>query len=358
MNKPKYKIAFTIGEPTGIGPEILLKVLSNPILLEYIIPIVFAPIKLLNFYGKRIGTPKLNLYKINNHKNIKPNFINIVNIGDVKEEIVFGKPTTETGNIARKSLQEATKWTQQKYVDALVTLPIDKNNIKSQNFPYNGHTDYFKSVFNTESLMFMISEYIKIGIVTNHIPISKIAETITRELIVNKLHILIDSLIKDFGIEKPKVAVLGLNPHAGDKGTIGTEEQELILPALQEVEQQKNAVILGCFPADGFFATNKYLKFDATLAMYHDQGLIPFKMIAQNEGINFTAGLPIVRTSPAHGTAYDIAGRGIASEESLLKAIFYAIDIIKNRKLHSSIPEPLQPQNPQDLKHFIKKETK
>ncbi len=353
MNTPKYKIGFTIGEPAGIGPEILLKVLSNQAMLDYIIPIVFAAPKVLSAHRRRLNIEKLNTTYISNPSRIKTNTINIVNIGELKEDIVFGKPTNKTGSIARKSLQRGVKWLAENNIDALVTLPIDKHNIKNEDFPYNGHTDYLKDVFKTETLMFMVADNIKIATVTNHIPISKIPEVISQELIETKLKLLIDSLIKDFGIEKPKIAILGLNPHAGDNGIIGTEEIEIILPALQNVEQEKNAILLGCYPADGFFANELYKKFDAVLAMYHDQGLIPFKFIARYEGVNFTAGLPKIRTSPDHGTAYDIAGKGIANEQSLLKAIFTAIDIIRNRKIYEDLPEPLQPQNPNEVRHFV-----
>ncbi|MDI9357958.1 MAG: 4-hydroxythreonine-4-phosphate dehydrogenase PdxA [Phycisphaerales bacterium] len=337
-------IGFTTGDLNGIGIEVLIKSLNASSILELCTPLVFANPKVINFYRRTIKEDtNMQYHVIKDINKVLHKQINVYSCWEDDVIIKPGNPDSSLGKYAFLSLQQATDALLAQKIHALVTAPIDKSNMISEQFKFIGHTPYFKDVCKAKDvLLMMVSENIKLGLVTEHIPIARVAEEITKELIVNKLNILQKSLEFDFGIIKPKIAVLALNPHAGDKGLLGKEESQIILPAIKEARTKHNT-IFGPYVADTFFTRNHHEQFDGILAMYHDQGLIPFKTLAQDKGIDFTAGLPIIRTTPAHGTAYDIAGKGIAFHDSMLQAIFYAIDIINYRK--SYIADRANPLN-------------
>jgi 4-hydroxythreonine-4-phosphate dehydrogenase len=324
-------IGISIGDLNGIGPELAIKTFSDNRLLEICTPILFASNKLINFYRKSIPESTFNYQHI---KDLSRPFHKQVNLYNCWEEEVAINPgqMTETGGLyAIKSLISAVEALKAKKIDALVTAPIHKKNIQSADFAFTGHTPYLKHAFGVKDvLMLMSSDNFRVGLVTEHLPVSEIAKNITREVIFSKLNILKDSLIRDFGIDKPRIAVLGLNPHAGDEGLIGMEEEEIIKPAIKDAKH--HMLVYGPYSADAFFARNQQQKFDAVLAMYHDQGLIPFKSLAFGEGINYTAGLPAVRTSPDHGTAFDIAGKNKADTGSFLASVYGCLDIVQKRK--------------------------
>ncbi len=332
----KIKVGISIGDVNGIGLEIIIKTLAESRIYDYCTPIIYGHTKLASFYRRTTHIDDLNFVVINNaaeaankkeHK--RPHMINCWE-EDVKIEP--GVVSAIGGKYAFLSLERATNDLLSGEIDALVTAPINKDNIQSEQFNFPGHTEYLQSRDNAaESLMFLVSDTLRVGVVTGHIPVSKVAESITGEKILAKLKLMNESLRNDFWIRKPKIAVLGLNPHAGDNGLIGDEEKNIIIPAIEEATNN-NMLVFGPYPADGFFANGSYLKFDAVLAMYHDQGLIPFKQIAFESGVNFTAGLNFVRTSPDHGTAYDIAGKNQASEVSFREALFTALHIVKHRR--------------------------
>ena len=332
----KIKIGISIGDVNGIGLEIIIKTLADSRIYDYCTPIVYGHTKLASFYRRTTNIDDLNFFVINNpaetnnkKEQKRPNMINCWD-DDIKIEpgIVNGL----VGKYSFISLERATNDLINGEIDALVTAPINKDNIQSEQFNFPGHTEYLQERDSAaESLMFLVSDTLRVGVVTGHIPISKVSESITTEKILAKLKLMDNSLRNDFWIRKPKIAVLGLNPHASDNGLIGSEEQQIITPAIEEA-RDNNILAFGPYPADGFFANGSYLQFDAVLAMYHDQGLIPFKQIAFESGVNFTAGLNFVRTSPDHGTAYDIAGKNKASETSFREALFTAIHIVKNRR--------------------------
>jgi 4-hydroxythreonine-4-phosphate dehydrogenase len=333
MSIPQQRpvIGISIGDLNGIGTELAIKTFSDNRLLELCTPILFGSNKLINFYRKSIPDATFNYQHI---KDLSRPFHKQVNLFNCWEEEVSINPgqLTETGGLyAIKSLISATEALKDKKIDALVTAPIHKKNIQSADFSYTGHTPYLKQAFAVKDvLMLMSSENFRVGLVTEHLPVSEIAKNITRESIISKLNIMKDSLIRDFGIDKPRIAVLGLNPHAGDDGLIGREEEDIIKPAIKDAKH--NMLVYGPYSADAFFARNQQQKFDGVLAMYHDQGLIPFKSLAFGEGINYTAGLPIIRTSPDHGTAFDIAGKNKADAGSFLAAVYGCLDIFQKRK--------------------------
>lgn len=329
-NKPV--IGISCGDLNGIGLELIIKTFSDNRILELCTPVLFASNKVVNFYKKSIPDSNLSYQSTKelNRLNIKQ--LNVFNCWEEDVNITPGQLTAEGGSYAVKSLQAATEALKNKQIDALVTAPIHKKNVQSADFNYTGHTPYLKAAFGAEEVvMILFSEDFRVALVTEHVTVSEVAKYITRENILRKLIILHQSLQKDFGIDKPKIAVLGLNPHAGDEGLIGKEEEEIIRPAIKEAKQ-KDMLVFGPYSADAFFARRQYDRFDAVLAMYHDQGLIPFKSLAIGEGVNFTAGLPAVRTSPDHGTAFDIAGKNKADATSFIAAIFAAIDIFNQRR--------------------------
>ena len=333
MSIPQQRpvIGISIGDLNGIGTELAIKTFSDNRLLELCTPIIFGSNKVINFYRKSIPEATFNYQHI---KDLSRPFHKQVNLYNCWEEEVSINPgqLTDTGGLyAVKSLISATEALKDKKIDALVTAPIHKKNIQSPDFTYTGHTPYLKQAFAVKDvLMLMSSENFRVGLVTEHLPVSEIARNITRENIISKLNIMKESLIRDFGIDKPRIAVLGLNPHAGDDGLIGREEEDIIKPAIKDAKH--NMLVYGPFSADAFFARNQQQKFDGVLAMYHDQGLIPFKSLALGEGINYTAGLPVIRTSPDHGTAFDIAGKNKADTGSFLAAVYGCLDIYQKRK--------------------------
>ncbi len=341
----KIKVGITIGDINGIGLEVIIKTFANHDMLELCTPIVYGSSKIASYHRKALNIADFSFFRINKAEDANPKRANIINCWTDDVPVNLGAQTPEGGKYALLSLQAAVNDLKQGKIDVLVTAPINKKNIQSEAFQFPGHTEYLEQELGGKALMLMISENLKVGVVTGHIPVKEIAQNVTREKLSEKLEILIHTLRNDFGIDKPRIAVLGLNPHAGDRGTIGTEETEFITPLIESLAHKK-AVVLGPYSADGFFGSGNYGHFDAVLAMYHDQGLIPFKSLSFGQGVNYTAGLPFVRTSPDHGTAYDIAGKGIADESSFRTAVFTAIDIYRNRKqeqkLHENKLEPSQ----------------
>jgi 4-hydroxythreonine-4-phosphate dehydrogenase len=325
------KLGVSIGDPNGIGLEIIIKAFSHQKTLNEFIAIVYSNVEIIEFYLAHL---KLDL-EINVIKSISESLkgkLNIFEISSSNFKVDFGKSNIQSGDIAFRSLSTATKHSIENKINCLVTAPIDKNTIQSKNFEFNGHTEYLTKISNkNNSLMLMVHQNLKVGVVTNHLSITQVAEAISIELILTKIVILEKSLKNDFNIKAPKIALLGLNPHAGDGGIIGMEEITIIKPAIK-IANEKKFRVFGPFPADGFFASEKHKEFDAVLGMYHDQSLIPFKMLSKNQGVNFTAGLPIIRTSPDHGTASDIAGKNKASFKSFMNALYLSKDIYNNRK--------------------------
>ena len=329
-NKPI--IGITLGDYNGIGPEVVLKALSNKKILQLCTPVIYGSHKVLLKYRKLLELEEWTMYPVRQGEAIGHKRTNIINCWDENIEIQPGKITPEAGNAAYIALKNAVEDLHNGRIDALVTAPINKANIQNAEFNFPGHTEFLTASFGMkESLMLMVSENLKIGVVTGHIPLQKVADNITKEKIQIKIELLLQTMTNDFGINKPRIAVLGLNPHAGEAGLLGNEEMEIIQPVIKNF-RQKGHLIFGPYPADGFLGTGNYKKYDAVLAMYHDQGLIPFKTLAFENGVNYTAGLPVVRTSPDHGTAYDIAGKNNADENSMREAIFLAYDIFRLRK--------------------------
>lgn len=324
-------IGFTSGDLNGIGIEIIIKTLSDSRLLEFCTPVIFASNKTVNFYRKAINDSNFQYQSLREFSKLNPKMVNIFNCWEEEVAITPGQLNELGGLYAKKSLVATTEALKAGQIDAMVTAPIHKSNVQSEDFQYSGHTPYLKNAFGvTEVVMLMVADNMRIALLSEHVQLKDAAQYVTRENIFKKLQVLVPSLQKDFGIDKPKIAVLGLNPHAGDEGLIGAEEEEIIKPAIKDAKQ-RGMLVFGPYPADGFFARGHYEKFDAVLAMYHDQGLIPFKSLALGEGVNYTAGLPAVRTSPDHGTAFDIAGKGIADHTSFLAAVYKAIDILVSR---------------------------
>lgn len=328
----KLKIGITTGDVNGIGLEVIIKSLMDNRVLEFFTPIVYGNTKVASFHRKAIGIQDFSFHVINSADQANPKRANMINCWQEDVKITLGEQNEIGGKYAFLSLDKAVEDLNAGRIDALVTAPINKHNIQQEGFNFPGHTEFLQAKSEAgDVLMFMIADELRIGVVTGHIPVKDIAASIRKESIIAKLKMMHDSLKKDFWIQKPKIAVLGLNPHAGDNGLIGTEDEEIIKPAVEQAKAE-GIFCFGPYPADGFFASETYTKFDAVLAMYHDQGLIPFKHIASRKGVNFTAGLPIVRTSPDHGTGYDIAGKNVASHESFLEAIFAAVHIVEKRR--------------------------
>lgn len=342
----KPVVGITCGDINGIGIELIIKSLSDPRILEFCTPIVFANNKVINFYRKSVPQVNFNFNQLKDFEKINTKQVNIFNCWEEDTSVTPGELNEIGGKYAVISLQETTLALKEGRIDAMVTAPIHKKNVHNEAFPYTGHTPFLKSFFEAKDVvMLMVADNFRVGLVTEHLPVKEIAPHINKEVILEKLEMLHNSLKSDFNINKPKIAVLALNPHAGDEGLIGMEEEEIIKPAINEFKQ-KNRIVAGPFPADAFFARGHHLQFDAILAMYHDQGLIPFKSLAAEDGINFTAGLPIIRTSPDHGTAFDIAGKDKADASSFIAALFGAIDIFQNRKMYAENRQnPLKKQN-------------
>lgn len=337
MKQNTIKIGITHGDINGIGYEVIIKTLEDSRILEMCTPVIYGSPKVAAYHRKALKIDNISFNHIRHASEAYAKRVNIINCIDDNTRVELGKATTEAGKASYNALERATSDLQKGNIDALITAPINKNNIQNDKFNFLGHTEYLAEKFGSKDyLMLMVSETMRIGVVTTHIPVKNIAESLTKNLILSKIRILAKSLHQDFGINKPRIAVFGLNPHAGDNGLIGTEEKDIILPAI--IQAKKEGIIaLGPFPADGFWGSDDYMKFDAILAMYHDQGLIPFKLSSFDRGINYTAGLPIIRTSPAHGTAYSLAGEDKASPESFRQALYLAIDIYKNRDTYKNI---------------------
>lgn len=331
FKKNKPVIGISIGDVNGIGPEVTMKALMDNRVLKTFTPIIYAHGKALTFYRKLLNMEEFNFMQIKTASDAHHRKINVINVLEECPEINPGVETAGAGKLALAALDCAIKDLKTEVIDALVTAPLNKNSINQPGFKFVGHTDYLAEAFGSnKSLMFMVSEEMRIGLVTAHLPLREVADSVTASRIREKLEMMINSLQSDFGVQKPKIAVLGLNPHAGEDGLLGKEEEEIIGPVIKEFKD-RGILVFGPYPSDGFFGMMHQQRFDATLAMYHDQGLIPFKTLAFETGVNFTAGLPITRTSPDHGTAYNIAGKNAADEGSMRSALFQAYDILLNK---------------------------
>ena len=344
----KIRVAISIGDYNGIGIEVILKTLQEKEITELFTPVIFGSTKLLSFQKDRLKFDKINFQGIQDVNQIVEGKINVVNLWKDQIDVHFGKVTKEAGEHAYQSLKAAAQSVTDGFTDVLVTAPINKDNIQSDEFHFPGHTEYLGEIWNGNPLMFLVSEKLRVGLVTQHIPVHKIAESISQETVYAKIQQIYKSLVEDYAISKPKIAVLGLNPHAGDNGLLGSEEKEIIQPVIQRC-MNDNQLVYGPYSADSFFNPSNLDVFDAVLAMYHDQGLVAFKTISFDEGVNYTAGLKFVRTSPDHGVAYDIAGKGIANEESFKEAIFAAIDLHKNRLEYQELTKNVLQSTPLKL---------
>src|SRR6218665_3814853 len=337
----KLRIGITMGDVNGIGPEVIIKALSDPRILNLITPVIYGSSRVLAFYKKALNIQDFQYNQVRSKGQYQPRAVNVVNCWENEIEIKPGQPSREAGNAALMALKRAVSDIKEGFLDALVTGPIDKNTAYGQAFPFRGHTEFFTKEFEaTESLMMMVADDLKVGLVTEHVPLREVAALITAERVELKIRLLEMTLKKDFQIIKPRIAVLGLNPHAGDGGLLGKEENDIIKPVAEKLKTG-GKLIFGPYPADGFFAAGQQDKYDAVLAMYHDQGLVAFKTLAFNTGVNFTAGIPILRTSPDHGTAYSLAGKNKADPGSMRSSLFLAVETVNNRR--SQTPSPQLP---------------
>jgi 4-hydroxythreonine-4-phosphate dehydrogenase len=324
-------IGISCGDINGIGLEVILKALAIRKVGKNFTTIIYGSTKVVAYHKNIITQENIQFYSISSPAEAQPDRINIINCWPDNVNITLGKPTDLSGKCAFQALERAVKDLKEGKLDALVTAPINKKAMQMADFPFAGHTEYITSEFKAkDSLMLMVSDALRVGVATNHLPLKEVAAAITKEKVLRKILIMAETLRIDFDIQKPTIAVLGLNPHAGDEGAIGAEDENIIRPAIDDAKA-KGVLAFGPFPADGFFGSGQFNKFDGILAMYHDQGLVPFKVLSFGDGVNYTAGLASVRTSPDHGTAYDIAGKGEADESSLIKAIYLAADIVRNR---------------------------
>jgi len=339
-------IGITLGDANSISVEVIIKTLADSRIAEYCTPVVYGSPKIISYWKKTLNVPDFNLHIIKSIDQAHPKKSNILVCWDEEVEIKPGESTEIAGKYAFKSLEIATKDALNGAIHAIVTGPLNKQNVNSASFPFTGHTEYLAQQAKTNDyIMMLVSETLKVGLVTGHVPLSEVSTKINKELIVKKLGIMHKSLKNDFSITKPKIAVLGLNPHAGDNGLLGKEDKEIIAEAVKQA-QSENILAYGPYSADGFFGSRQFNNFDAVLAMYHDQGLIPFKYLAFDDGVNYTAGLPFVRTSPDHGTAYAIAGKNEASETSMRNALYMAIDLVRTRNENFKLNEKPLPFSP------------
>lgn len=331
------KVGISHGDINGISYEVIMKTLLDPRIMEMCTPIIYGSPKVAAYHRKALNINNLSLNHVRTPHEAGPKRAHVLNCIDDNVRVELGKSTPIAGEASYMALDRATTDLKEGLIDVLVTAPINKDNIQSEKFNFPGHTEFLARKFESKDyLMLMVSETMKIGLVTTHLPISEVANYITKETILSKLRIIAHSLQQDFAITRPRIAVFGLNPHAGDNGLLGKEEIDMIIPAIEQAKKE-GIMALGPYPADGFFGSEDYRKFDAILAMYHDQGLVPFKLSSFERGVNYTAGLPVIRTSPAHGTAYSLAGEDKASPDSFRQALFLAIDIFKNRQIHEEI---------------------
>jgi 4-hydroxythreonine-4-phosphate dehydrogenase len=332
-------IGITLGDVNGISVEIIIKTLLDNRVADYCTPVVYGNPKIISYWKKLMGHNDYNMHIIKSIDQVHVKKANILVCWEDEVEIKPGEVTEAGGKYAFTSLELATKDVKEGKIQAIVTGPLNKHNVNNQSLPFKGHTEYLAQQAGTSDyIMMLVSEDLKVGLITGHLPLKEVASKITTELILKKLRIMNKSLKDDFTIQKPRIAVLGLNPHAGDNGLLGSEEKDIIIPAVNAA-QAEGITVYGPYPSDGFFGSRQHEKFDAVLAMYHDQGLIPFKYLAFEDGVNFTAGLPFVRTSPDHGTAYDIAGKNIAKEDSFRNALYLAIDIVRKRNENFKLNE-------------------
>lgn len=327
----RIRIGFTLGDVNGVGPEVVLKALEDKRMLGICTPVIYGNNKIISFYKKLCNLEGLSYSTVNSADQATHKSVHVINCIQQDVMIMPGQENEVGARVALASLEAATKDLLDGHIDAIVTAPINKHNLQSIGFAYPGHTEYFQSFApQSESVMLLMQGELRVGLVTGHVPVKDVAASISKEKILKKLEVIHHSLKQDFASTSPKIAVLGLNPHAGDGGALGAEETNIIIPAIKAA-QEKKMLVTGPFSADGFFGSGQYQYFDAVLAMYHDQGLVGFKSLSFGNGVNYTAGLPFVRTSPDHGTAFDIAGKNLASPESLLQATFTAIDIVRSR---------------------------
>lgn len=336
-------VGISIGDLNGIGSEVVLKTFEDSRMLELCTPVIFANVKVLSSVKKTFESVS-TLHGIDNLSQVLPGKINVLNVWKESVDVKFGEYDDTVGKYAVDSFVAATKALKEGLIDVLVTAPINKYNVQSDNFKFPGHTEYLAKELDGNALMLMVQDKLRIGLLTDHVPVNEVAKHLTPALMIEKIETIKNTLIQDFGIRRPKIAVLGFNPHSGDNGVIGKEELEIMKPTIKKL-YEKGTMVLGPFPADGFFGSNQYESFDAIVAVYHDQGLIPFKTLSFGRGVNFSAGLNKIRTSPDHGTAYDIAGKGIADHNSFKEAVYLAIDIYKSRMQHEEISK-----NPMKIK--------
>lgn len=345
MSKEQIIVGITQGDINGIGYEVIIKALMDNRIMENCTPVVYGSPKVAAYHRKALNISNFSFNNIREASEANLKKANIINCLDDNVRVELGKSTTMAGESAVISLEAAVRDLANNKIDVLVTAPINKYNIQSETFNFPGHTEYLKDRFDVDDvLMLMVAENIRVGVATGHMPLREVPGSLTTDSIIKKTRIMESSLMIDFGIRKPRIAILSLNPHSGDTGLLGNEEIDIIIPAIKKLSDE-GILAFGPYPSDGFFGSGAYLNFDGIMAMYHDQGLTPFKALALGEGVNFTAGLPIVRTSPSHGTAYEIAGKGEASENSCRKAIYLACDIYRNREMHHEITS-------RPLKHY------
>lgn len=353
MQMSRIKVGITVGDINGVGLEVIIKALYPRKMLDLCQPVIYGASKIVSYHKNIVKYNDFAFHSLQDATRLHQKKVNVINCWQDNVNITLGKATEEGGRFAHISLDRAVRDLKEGLIDVLVTAPINKKAMQLSSFPYPGHTEYLEKELGGRGMMMMVSDTLRVGLVTGHIPLNQVPEAITKELVTKKLNLLVKTLKVDFGIERPTVAVLGLNPHAGDEGVIGNEELELIRPLIIESKKQGN-LVMGPFPSDGFFGSGTYRKFDGVLAMYHDQGLIPFKTLSFNDGVNYTAGLSHVRTSPDHGTAYDLAGKNSADPSSLRKAIYLAVDVYRNKRMYQEDvrQEPVQEKEPEPSKEI------
>ena len=329
----RLKVGITIGDTNGIGVEVVMKAIGVPEMMDLCIPVIYGSTKVVSYHRNACNLPGFQINHTKSAQNLKDNMPNLVECFDQDIKIELGQPSKQAGLASFLSLEAAVRDLKSGLIDVLVTAPISKDNIQSEQFQFTGHTEYLESSAGdgNKALMILCASNLRIALATTHLPLSQVPTALSIEGIREKLRMLDSSLKRDFEISRPRIAVLSLNPHCGENGMLGNEERDIIIPAIQQTVDEDKVQCFGPYAADGFFGARHYRRFDGVLAMYHDQGLAPFKTIAMNEGVNFTAGLPIVRTSPDHGTGYDIAGQGLADESSMRHAIYMAIDVCQHR---------------------------
>lgn len=331
----KIKVGISVGDINGIGVEVVLKTFADKRMMDFCTPVIFATSKVITFHKNKLKID-IPIQGIQSLDAVVDGKVNLFSVSKEDVRIELGNPTKESGAFALKSLDAATSALKDNKVDLLVTAPISKDNIQSEEFKFAGHTEFLEVNLQGDSLMILMTDSLRMGLITGHVPVSKVTETITKELIVSKVNTMHATLVRDFGISKPKIAVLGLNPHCGDNGVIGNEDEELVRPTIKEI-QESGKLVYGPYAADGFFGSGNYKEFDGVLAMYHDQGLVAFKTLAFGNGVNFTAGLSEVRTSPDHGTAFEIAGANKADASSFKEALFTGLKIVKTRNVYKTL---------------------